>query len=155
MSESRVSFSVNGDNVEMDIDPSRFLVDVLREDLRLTGTKEGCSIGVCGLCTVLVDGEPATACLMLAVLADGRSITTIEGLSENGELTAVQEAFIRHGGFQCGICTPGQIIGATALLGDNPRPSETEIREAMAGSLCRCTGYQGIVDAVVAASITS
>lgn len=147
-----VALVVNGRAVEMQVSSDRMLVDVLREDLRLTGTKEGCAIGVCGLCTVLIDGEPATACLTLAILVDGHEVTTIEGLSSDGELTALQEAFIRHGGFQCGICTPGQVMSASALLAEHPQPDESEIGEWMLGNLCRCTGYAGIIEAIRAAA---
>ncbi len=129
----------------------RRLIDVLRDDLGLTGTKEGCSIGVCGACSVLVGGELLSACLMPAVFVDGRAVTTVEGLGSGEELSPLQEAFIREGGFQCGICTPGQLIAATALLAERPRPSDADIREWMMGNLCRCTGYHGIARAIRAA----
>jgi len=125
---------------------------VLRDDLGFTGTKEGCSIGVCGACSVLVDGELLSACLLPAVFADGRSVTTVEGLASGGELSPLQDAFIREGGFQCGICTPGQLIAATALLAERPRPTEAEIRDWMMGNLCRCTGDHGITRAIKAAA---
>jgi aerobic carbon-monoxide dehydrogenase small subunit len=125
---------------------------VLRDDLGLTGTKEGCSIGVCGACSVLVGGELLSACLLPAVFADGGSVTTVEGLANGDALSPLQDAFIREGGFQCGICTPGQLIAATALLAERPRPTEAEIRDWMMGNLCRCTGYQGIVRAIKTAA---
>lgn len=129
----------------------RRLIDVLRDDLGLTGTKEGCSIGVCGACSVLVGGELISACLLPAVFADGRAVTTVEGLANGDQLSPLQDAFIREGGLQCGICTPGQLIAATALLAEHPRPSDDEIREGMMGNLCRCTGYYGITRAIKAA----
>jgi aerobic-type carbon monoxide dehydrogenase small subunit (CoxS/CutS family) len=129
----------------------RRLIDVLRDDLGATGTKEGCSIGVCGSCSVLVGGELLSACLLPAVFVDGREVKTVEGLANGNELSSLQDAFIREGGFQCGICTPGQLIAATALLAENSRPSDGEIREWMMGNLCRCTGYHGITRAIKAA----
>ena len=129
------------------------LIDLLRDDFGLTGTKEGCAIGVCGACSVLVDGAVISACLYPAVFADGASITTIEGLAHaDGTLDRLQEAFIRGGGFQCGICTSGQIVSATALLAEQPHPSAEEVREWMMGNLCRCTGYYQIVESVLAAA---
>jgi aerobic carbon-monoxide dehydrogenase small subunit len=129
----------------------RRLIDVLRDDLGATGTKEGCSIGVCGACSVLVDSELLSACLLPAVFVDGRTVTTVEGLAHGDELSPLQDAFIREGGFQCGICTPGQLIAATALLAEHARPSDNEIREWMMGNLCHCTGYHGITRAIKAA----
>lgn len=129
----------------------RRLIDVLRDDLGLTGTKEGCSIGVCGACSVLVGGELVSACLLPAVFVDGQPVTTVEGLAQGVALSPLQEAFIREGGFQCGICTPGQLIAATALLAERRRPSDDDIREWMMGNLCRCTGYHGIARAIRAA----
>ncbi len=131
------------------------LVDCLRYDLGLTGTKEGCSVGVCGACTVLVDGQMVASCITLAVTADGADITTVEGLAQDGKLHPVQQAFIDHGGFQCGICTPGQVITAKALLDVNPDPTEEEIKDWMMGNLCRCTGYYGILESVKNAARTS
>ena len=131
------------------------LVDCLRYDLGLTGTKEGCSVGVCGACTVLVDGQMVASCITLAVTADGADITTVEGLAKDGKLHPVQQAFIDHGGFQCGICTPGQVITAKALLDVNPDPTEEEIKDWMMGNLCRCTGYYGILESVKNAARTS
>ncbi len=132
----------------------RRLIDLLRDDLRVTGTKEGCSVGVCGACSVLINGQLMSACLLPAVVVDGAAVITIEGLTTDGEehLTPLQDAFIRHGGFQCGICTPGQIIAATALLNEIPRPTAEQVREWMMGNLCRCTGYYKIVESILAAA---
>ena len=150
---TKLRLTVNGHEHWLEIQPDELLISVLRDRLQLTGTKEGCGIGVCGLCSVLVDGVLLSSCLMLAVLADGAAITTIEGIGgEEGELTPLQEAFIQHGGFQCGICTPGQIVSATALLMEIPRPSAEQVSEWMMGNLCRCTGYEGISKAILAAS---
>ena len=146
-----ISFKVNGTQHELDIPARRLLVDCLRYDLGLTGTKEGCSVGVCGACTVLIDGAMTASCIMLAVAADGAEITTIEGLAQEGRLHPIQQSFIDYGGFQCGICTPGQIMAAKALLDINPNPTEDEIREWMMGNLCRCTGYYKILESVVQA----
>ena len=149
----QVHLEINGQPHELDVAPTRRLVDVLRHDLGLTGTKEACAVGVCGACSVLVDGELVSACLLPAALVDNRRVTTIEGLAgPDGELTPLQTAFIREGGLQCGACTPGQIVAATALLAEQPRPSEAQIREWMAGNLCRCTGYAGIIRAIRAAA---
>lgn len=147
----RVRLSVNGVSYERDIPARRLLVDFLRYDLGLTGTKEGCSVGVCGACAVLVDGEMAAACITLTAAVEGAEITTIEGLAQDGRLHPVQQAFIDYGGFQCGICTPGQVMAAKALLDANPQPTETEIRDWMMGNLCRCTGYYKILESVVQA----
>ncbi len=147
MSTHRIRLTVNGTSRELDVRADRRLIDVLREDCGLTGTKEGCSVGVCGACSVLVDGELLSACLLPALFADGREVTTVEGLSK-GALTPLQDAFITEGGFQCGICTPGQLVSATALLRAYPRPTDAEIREWMMGNLCRCTGYHGIIRAI-------
>jgi carbon-monoxide dehydrogenase small subunit len=143
-----LTLTVNGSQIQLEVEPTRRLIDVLRDDLGLTGTKEGCSIGVCGACTVLVDGQVLSACLTLAIATNGRSVLTIEGLGREGELHPVQKAFISRGGFQCGFCTPGQIMAATALLNQNPAPTDDELKEAMLGNLCRCTGYYKIVDAI-------
>jgi carbon-monoxide dehydrogenase small subunit len=145
-----VEFTVNGDAYRLDVEPNRRLIDVLREDLGLTGTKEGCSIGVCGACTVLLDGEMISACLALTVNAHRREVTTIEGLALGERLHPLQQAFIEHGGFQCGICTPGQIMAAKALLDQNPNPSREEVVEWMTGNLCRCTGYYKIIESIMA-----
>jgi carbon-monoxide dehydrogenase small subunit len=148
-----ITLHVNGETYELDVPPGELLVDTLRYELGLVGTKEGCGIGVCGACTVLIDGSTASSCLMLAVKADGAAITTIEGVGgPDGELTPVQRAFVERGGVQCGICTPGQIVAASALLRENPNPSEDEIKEWLMGNLCRCTGYYKITESVLAAS---
>ena len=145
--------TVNGAPRALEVPAHRLLLDVLREDLGLTGTKRGCAIGVCGACSVLVDGALVSACLYPAVDADGASVTTVEGLAAaDGTLSPLQEAFIVHGGFQCGICTPGQLIAATALLAEHPRPDHDEIASWMMGNLCRCTGYGGIEAAIRAAA---
>jgi len=132
----------------VDVPSQRLLIDCLRYDLGLTGTKEGCSVGVCGACTVLMDGALVSSCLMLAVLADGKGITTVEGLAHNGNLHPVQQAFIDFGGFQCGICTPGMVVAAKALLDENPSPSDDDIKDWMMGNLCRCTGYYKIIESI-------
>src|SRR5437764_6669575 len=152
-SEHRVRFELNGVPRELTVRANTRLIDLLREDLALTGTKEGCSVGVCGACSVLVDGQLVSACLLPAAFVDGTSVTTIEGLAPDDEhLTPLQDAFIRHGGFQCGICTPGQIIAATALLAEQPRPTAEQVRHWMTGNLCRCTGYYKIVESILAAA---
>ncbi len=151
----RIRLKVNGADHDLEVPARRMLVDCLRYDLGLTGTKEGCSVGVCGACTVLVDGQMVASCITLAVTADGADITTVEGLAQDGKLHPVQQAFIDHGGFQCGICTPGQVITAKALLDDNPDPTEEEIKDWMMGNLCRCTGYYGILESVKNAARTS
>ena len=148
----QIRLTVNGTDHQVEVPARRLLVDFLRYDLGLTGTKEGCSVGVCGACTVLIDGEMAASCIMLAVAADGAEITTIEGIAQEGRLHPVQQAFIDNGGFQCGICTPGQVIAAKALLDINPSPTEDEIKAWMMGNLCRCTGYYGILNSVAAAA---
>src|SRR6266571_9407821 len=150
-SQHALRFELNGTQREMNVAAHLRLIDLLRDDLGCTGTKEGCSIGVCGACSVLVDGELLSACLMPAVFVDGRAVTTVEGLARGDELSPLQDAFIREGGFQCGICTPGQLIAATALLAEHRRPSDDEIRDWMMGNLCRCTGYHGITRAIKAA----
>jgi carbon-monoxide dehydrogenase small subunit len=136
----------------VEIEANRLLLDVLREDLGLTGTKEGCSIGVCGACSVMVDGKVVASCLTFAATCDGKEVTTIEGLAKDGQLDPVQQAFLEYGGYQCGICTPGQIIAARALLNQNPHPNEEEIKDWMSGNLCRCTGYYKILESVEAAA---
>ncbi len=138
---------VNGEERDARVGPDIRLIDVLRDQLGLTGTKEGCSVGVCGACSVLMDGALISSCLVPSVFAVGAEVTTIEGLSDDA-LTPLQEAFITEGGFQCGICTPGQIIAASALLAERPHPSDAEIGDWMMGNLCRCTGYHGIVRAI-------
>jgi aerobic carbon-monoxide dehydrogenase small subunit len=145
-----LTLNVNGEEHEIEIEPNRLLLHVLRDDLGLTGTKEGCSIGVCGACSVIIDGRLVSACLTLAAGCHGKRISTIEGLAKDGELHPLQQAFLEYGGFQCGICTPGQIMAAKALLDENPRPSEEEVKEWMSGNLCRCTGYYKILESVMA-----
>ncbi len=139
---------VNGESVEAAVEPNQTLLQFLREDLGLTGTKHGCGLGDCGACTVILDGRPVNACLVLAVQARGREVLTIEGLAENGKLHPIQQAFVDKGAIQCGFCTPGMILSAKALLDEKPEPSEPEIRTAISGNLCRCTGYQKIVEAI-------
>jgi aerobic carbon-monoxide dehydrogenase small subunit len=147
-----LSFDVNGVPTEVLTDPHRSLLEVLRDSLSLTGTKEGCGTGDCGACTVLLDGRPVTSCLLLAPEAEGRKVVTVEGLAQQGQLHPVQQTFVELGGLQCGICTPGMIVSAVALLERNPQPTEDEIRYAIAGNLCRCTGYDKIVRAVEVAA---
>lgn len=141
---------VNGNSYQVEVEPRRTLLEVLRDELKLTGTKEGCGEGECGACTVLMDGEPVTSCLVLAVDAKEKEILTIEGVAQGEKLHTLQEAFIQHGAIQCGFCTPGMILSAKALTDRNCHPSEQEVRWAIAGNLCRCTGYQKIVEAVLA-----
>jgi carbon-monoxide dehydrogenase small subunit len=150
--QHQISLTVNGQTHQVSVPARRTLVDLLRYDIGLTGTKEACSVGVCGACTVMLDGRIVASCITLAVQADGANITTIEGLGTPDNLSPVQQAFIDCGGFQCGICTPGQIVAATALLNENTRPSEDEIKEWLMGNLCRCTGYYQIIDSVKKAS---
>lgn len=150
--QRRVSLRVNGETYELLTYPHRTLLEVLREDLHLTGAKESCGEGACGSCTVLLDGAPVRSCLLLALEVEGREITTIEGLASGGKLHPVQEAFVEHHAIQCGFCAPGMILTAKALLDLNPHPTEAEIRDALSGNICRCTGYAKIVDAVKAAS---
>lgn len=152
MSVHRIRFTLNGEPREVTASADRLLVDLLRDDLGATGTKKGCAVGVCGSCSVLVNGELVSACLYPVVYVDGAAVTTVEGLaSPDGSLAPLQEAFIVHGGFQCGICTPGQLVAATALLAERPRPSERDISRWMMGNICRCTGYAGIRQAIRAA----
>lgn len=139
---------VNGKPVSLEVKPYARLLDVLREELGLTGTKEGCGVGECGACTVIVDGETVNTCLTLAASMEGKHITTIEGLMENEKLHPIQEAFIKHHALQCGFCTPGLIMSAKALLDFNPNPSTEEIKVAISGNLCRCTGYEQVVEAI-------
>lgn len=139
---------VNGEKISREIKDDELLLTFLREDLGLTGTKEGCGEGDCGACTVLVDGVSVNSCLYLAALAEGKSITTIEGIAKDGELSEIQSAFIRHGAIQCGFCSPGMIVSAEYLLSQNPDPTSEEIRRGLSGNLCRCTGYQQMVDAI-------
>ncbi len=148
MKKSAIRLNVNKETFDVVANPNRTLLEVLRDDLCLTGTKESCGEGVCGSCTVLVDGTPVRSCLTLAVAMEGKEITTIEGLSQGGKLHPVQEAFVNHHAIQCGFCSPGMILTAYALLKENPNPSEKEIRRAISGNVCRCTGYAKIVEAV-------
>ena len=148
----KIKIRVNGKRHEVEVPTNRLLIDCLRYDLGLTGTKEGCSVGVCGACTVLMDGDMISSCLTLAVMADGHELTTVEGLAKNGELNPVQKSFIQYGGFQCGICTPGQVVTATALLKATPKPTEAQARLAMSGVLCRCGAYDHYLRGVMRAA---
>jgi aerobic carbon-monoxide dehydrogenase small subunit len=147
-----ITLKVNGDSYSLAIDPSRTLNEVLREDLNLTGTKLGCGDGDCGACTVLVNGRSVSSCLTLAIAVDGKEITTVEGLASGDKLHPIQESFIEHGAIQCGFCTSGMEMSALNLLNQTPTPTEDEIRTAISGNLCRCTGYYKIVDAIGAAA---
>lgn len=147
-----IRLSINGGLYELHVEPQRTLLEVLREDLQLTGTKCGCNVGDCGACTVLMDGKPVNSCLVLALRAQGKDIQTIEGLAAQGsaphQLHPLQESFLKNGASQCGFCTPGMIMAGTALLDENPQPTETEVRSAISGNICRCTGYKKIVEAI-------
>ena len=145
-----ITLRINGESYEVAIEPRRTLLEVLRENLGLTGTKKGCEEGDCGACTVLMDGNPVSSCLVLAIEAQDKDILTIEGLATNGQLHPLQDAFVKYGAIQCGFCTPGMILSAKALLDKNPAPTEEEIRRAIAGNLCRCTGYVKIIEAIKA-----
>jgi aerobic carbon-monoxide dehydrogenase small subunit len=147
-----IRFELNGRKVDLEVRPDRRVVDLLREDLGLTGTKEGCGAGECGACTVLIDGEARLSCLMLAAQLDGRRVTTIEGLCQDGALHPVQDAFVEHGAVQCGFCSPGMVLTAVDLLQRHAAPNRQQIRQGLSGNLCRCTGYVKIVDAVEAAA---
>jgi carbon-monoxide dehydrogenase small subunit len=151
MNTQAIEFTVNGETRKLEVFPMARLLDVLREQLHLTGTKEGCGEGECGACTVIIDGQIVNSCLVPVAQIEGCKITTIEGVAEAGQLHAVQKAFIDHGGAQCGICTPGMILAAVDLLKRNPEPTETDIRNGLAGNLCRCTGYMKIFESVVRA----
>ncbi len=150
--DAQLRFRLNGHPEAVPCEDTRILLDLLRDDLHLTGTKRGCDLGTCGCCTVLVDGRPTLSCLTLARLAEGRTVTTIEGLTPAQGLSRVQKAFVDHGATQCGFCTPGFVMTATALLEETPRPTRDEIEQAISGNLCRCTGYIKIVEAIEAAS---
>ncbi|MCI4319228.1 MAG: (2Fe-2S)-binding protein [Thermoplasmata archaeon] len=152
MSSKLLRLEVNGHPVEISCPPERILLDLLREELNLTGTKRGCDLGTCGCCTVLLDGRPTLSCLTLAHLAEGHPITTIEGVSPPQGLNPVQQAFVEHGATQCGFCTPGFIVTGTALLREHPHPTRDEVERAVSGNLCRCTGYTKIIEAILAAS---
>jgi carbon-monoxide dehydrogenase small subunit len=149
----QIQLKVNGLAYKKEVEPRRTLLELIREDLELTGAKEGCGLGECGTCTVLLDGKPIKSCITLAVQANGREVTTIEGIeSPDGALHPIQQAFIDHGAIQCGFCTPGMVLSAKALLDENPKPTEMEVKQAIAGNLCRCTGYQKIVEAILSAA---
>jgi carbon-monoxide dehydrogenase small subunit len=148
MKQRAITLTINDEIQKMIIPPNRTLLEVLRDDLHLTGTKESCGEGVCGSCTVLVDGQPTRSCLTLAVAMEGRKITTIEGIAQGDKLHPVQEAFVNYHGIQCGFCSPGMILTAYALLEENPSPTEEEIRRAISGNVCRCTGYAKAVEAI-------
>lgn len=152
MEQVRIRFRLNGREMELDVPSNMTLVDLLREKLHLTGTKKGCEIGECGACTVIMNGAPVNSCLVLAPQIDGAEITTIEGLSMDGELDIIQKAFIEAGAVHCGFCTPGMVMSAKALLDKNPNPTIHEIKEAISGNLCRCTGYWQIIHAIRLAS---
>ena len=150
--ETPIALTVNEESYEVIVRPHWTLVDVLRDRFALTGTKKGCDSGACGCCTVLIDGEPAAGCMTLAIRCAGRRITTVEGLARDGHLHPLQEAAIEHGAVQCGFCTPGWLLSAKALLDHNPAPTRDDVRAAISGNLCRCTGYRKIEDAVLAAA---
>jgi len=152
MKNIALNIVVNGERLRLKIPPNLRLIDLLRDELRLTGTKEGCGVGECGACTVVVDGEAVNACLVLAGQCEGKEVLTIEGLEKNGDLHPLQKAFIEHGAVHCGFCTPGMIMSAYALLQKNPRPGEEEIARYISGNLCRCTGYKQIIEAIQAAA---
>ena len=147
-----VSFTLNGRLQEIDVDPNELLLDILRDRLGLTGSKRSCDVQVCGACTLLVDGRPVSACTTLAFEVRGRSVMTIEGLADDGKLHPLQQAFIEHGGFQCGFCTPGMLLASKALLDENPNPTEAELKHFMHGNICRCTGYKKIIESIMAAA---
>lgn len=145
-----IELKVNGESYETAAEPQRTLLEVLRDNLGITGAKEGCDLGACGACTVLIDGKATLACLTLAVDSQGKEITTIEGLAKEGKLTPLQQNFVDHGALQCGFCTPGMILSSQALLDENPQPTEKDVKRAISGNLCRCTGYTKVIDAVMA-----
>ena len=148
--KQRLELKVNGELYVTEVEPHRTLLEVLRGDVGLTGTKRGCDEGNCGACTILLDGKPVTSCLVLAIEAQGKEILTIEGLATNGQLHPLQDAFVKYGAIQCGFCTPGMMLSAKALLDRNTRPTKDEIKDAIAGNLCRCTGYVKIIEAIQA-----
>ncbi len=152
MEKLTIRLRVNAEDNELSVPPNKTLLEVLREDLGLTGVKEGCQDGICGSCTVLLDGKPVRSCLVLAAEAEGKDILTIEGLAIGDKLHPIQEAFVNYGGIQCGFCTPGMVLTAKALLDINARPSEAEVRRAISGNLCRCTGYVKIVKSIMSAA---
>ena len=148
MANHTITVTVNGAKERLSVVPNMTLLQMLREKLALTGTKNGCEAGECGACTILLDGEPVNSCMMLAIEADGHEVLTVEGLTPEGQLSSLQQAFVEHNAVQCGFCTPGMLMSAHALLQRNPDPTEVEIREALVGNLCRCTGYVRIIQAV-------
>ena len=153
MKKADLDITVNGVSYQMEVEPRKTLLEFLREDLNLTGAKEGCGLGECGTCTVLLDGKPIKSCITLALQANRREVMTIEGMEKSeGTLHPIQQAFIDHGAIQCGFCTPGMVLSARALLDENRTPTEFEVRQAIAGNLCRCTGYQKIVEAILSVS---
>jgi aerobic carbon-monoxide dehydrogenase small subunit len=152
MSQHPITLTVNGEPVQASVPARRLLCDLLRDDLHLTGTKRGCETGTCGACSVLVDGEVVKSCLSLAVQADGRTVSTVESLARGEQLHPLQEAFMNCGGLQCGYCTPGFLMASCALLAQHPAPTEAQVREGLAGNLCRCTGYSQIVESVLVAA---
>jgi len=153
MMKRAISFTLNGDHVELEVEPHLTLLQLLRDKLELTGTKEGCGMGECGACTVLLDGKAVNSCILPAQEVEGKSVTTIEGLTDaQGNLHPIQKAFIEHGAIQCGFCTPGMVLSAKALLDENPKPTDEEIRNGIAGNICRCTGYLQIVEAIKSVS---
>jgi len=147
-----IVFTLNGSEQTIEVEPHEILLDVIRNRLGLTGAKKSCDMQVCGTCTVLVDGRPVSSCTLLAFEVRGRKVLTIEGLAENGKLHPLQQAFIDHGGFQCGFCTPGMILAAKALLDRNPKPGEADVVDFMEGNICRCTGYKSIIKSILAAA---
>lgn len=148
-----LALTVNGKEYTLSVMPEARLIDVLREEMDLTGTKEGCGIGECGACTVILDGKAVNSCLVLAASADGKKIITVEGLEQNGKLHPLQEFFLKKSAVQCGFCTPGMLMSAKALLDKNPRPTREEVKKAISGNLCRCTGYEQIIEAILDASL--
>jgi carbon-monoxide dehydrogenase small subunit len=150
--KNTIRFRINDQPYELSVEPNQVLLDLLRDGLGLTGTKGGCYIGDCGSCTVIMDGRPVNSCLVLAAQADGKEIYTVEGLESEGELSTIQKAFMEKGAVQCGFCTPGMLLSAKSLIDQNPNPSVAEIKMAISGNLCRCTGYQKIIEAIEAAS---